>query len=109
VLSFNLPLDVICTSHGVIWRDKPEQIVEKYLKWADNYQENQITIIYDTMWNGTRVMAEKIANGISNAGNEEITKIRCILSLTFRPIPWATRIYIQPHLPAASKIQGQSN
>lgn len=64
VLGFNLPLDMICTSHGIIWREKPEQIVEQYLKWADNYQENQITIIYDTMWNGTRIMAEKIANGI---------------------------------------------
>jgi flavorubredoxin len=64
VLDFNLPLDMICTSHGIIWREKPQQIVEQYLKWADNYQENQITIIYDTMWNGTRIMAEKIANGI---------------------------------------------
>jgi flavorubredoxin len=64
VLAFNLPLDMICTSHGIIWREKPEQIVEQYLKWADNYQENQITIVYDTMWNGTRIMAEKIANGI---------------------------------------------
>ena len=64
VLGFNLPLDIICTSHGIIWREKPEQIVEQYLKWADNYQENQITIVYDTMWNGTRIMAEKIASGI---------------------------------------------
>ncbi len=64
VLSFNLPLDIICTSHGVIWRDKPGQIVEQYMKWADNYQENQITILYDTMWNGTRIMAEHIAKGI---------------------------------------------
>jgi flavorubredoxin len=75
VLSFNLPLEVICTSHGIIWRDKPEQIVEKYLKWADNYQENQITILYDTMWNGTRVMAEKIANGISDADKEVNIKL----------------------------------
>jgi flavorubredoxin len=75
VLSFNLPLDIICTSHGIIWRDKPEQIVERYLKWADNYQENQITIIYDTMWNGTRVMAEKIASGISEADKEVNIKL----------------------------------
>jgi flavorubredoxin len=68
VLSFNLPLDIICTSHGIIWRDKPEQIVEKY-------QENQIAIIYDTMWNGTRVMAEKIANGISDADKEVNVKL----------------------------------
>jgi flavorubredoxin len=75
VLSFNLPLDIICTSHGIIWRDKPEQIVERYLEWADNYQENQITIIYDSMWNGTRVMAEKIANGIKEADKEVNVKL----------------------------------
>ena len=24
--------------------------MQKYLAWADSYQENQITIVYDTMW-----------------------------------------------------------
>lgn len=62
--SLNLPLDIICPSHGVIWRDNPLQIVEKYMEWANDYQENQITIIYDTMWNGTRILAENIAKGI---------------------------------------------
>jgi len=63
-LSLDLPLDIICSSHGVIWRNNPAQIVERYLQWAKGYKENQITIIYDTMWNGTRVMAENIAKGI---------------------------------------------
>ena len=75
VLSFNLPLDIICSSHGVIWREKPEQIVESYLEWANNYQENQITIIYDTMWNGTRVMAEKIASGIKEVDSNVNVKL----------------------------------
>lgn len=64
VLSLNLPIDIIATSHGVIWRDNPTQIVEKYLAWSQNYQENQITLLYDTMWEGTKLMAEKIAQGI---------------------------------------------
>ncbi|MCK5617601.1 flavodoxin domain-containing protein, partial [Candidatus Pacearchaeota archaeon] len=55
---------MIAPSHGIIWRDKPTQIVEKYIKWANDYQENQITIIYDTMWDGTKRMAETIAKGI---------------------------------------------
>ena len=75
VLSFNLPLDIICTSHGIIWRDKPEKVVERYLEWANDYQENQITIIYDTMWNGTRVMAENIVNGIKEADKEVNVKL----------------------------------
>lgn len=67
VLSLNLPLDMICTSHGIIWRDNPAQIVEQYLKWADSYQENQITLLYDTMWDSTRIMAEQVAGGIREA------------------------------------------
>ncbi len=64
VLSFGLPVTMICPSHGVIWKEAPTQIVETYLKWADAYQENQITIVYDTMWGATRRMAEAIAAGI---------------------------------------------
>ena len=62
-----LPLKMICPSHGTIWRDNPMQIVSKYLEWADNYQEHQLTIAYDTMWNGTRRMAEAIAEGLGQA------------------------------------------
>lgn len=62
--SLKLTIDVIATSHGVIWRDNPMQIVEKYGEWSNNYQENQISIIYDTMWNGTKELAERIAEGI---------------------------------------------
>lgn len=75
VLGFNLPLDMICTSHGIIWRDNPVQIVEKYLEWADSYQENQITILYDTMWDSTRIMAEQIASGIREADDKVTVKL----------------------------------
>ena len=71
VVGLNLPVDIICPSHGIIWRDNPLQIVNKYAEWANNYQENQVTIIYDTMWDGTRKAAEAIAAGIGKA-NETI-------------------------------------
>lgn len=75
VLSFELPLNMIATSHGVIWRDNPAQIVHKYLEWADAYQENQITIVYDTMWNATRKMAEAIAEGIRSVDDTVTVKL----------------------------------
>ncbi len=74
-VNLNLPLDMLCTSHGVIWRDNPLQIVEKYMKWANDYQENQVTIIYDTMWNGTRRMAEAIAKGIKEVDPTLLIKL----------------------------------
>jgi anaerobic nitric oxide reductase flavorubredoxin len=75
VLSLDLPVNMIAPSHGVIWRDNPAQIINKYLEWADNYQENQITIVYDTMWNGTKKMAEAIAEGISAADSSVAVKL----------------------------------
>ena len=75
VISLNLPIDIIATSHGVIWRDNPMQIVEKYSQWADDYKENQITIIYDTMWNGTKTLAEKISEGIGLKDQDIVVKV----------------------------------
>ena len=75
VLSLNLPVDMICPSHGVIWRDNPAQIIEQYLKWADAYQENQITFIFDTMWESTHKMAVAIAQGIQNVDPQVTIKM----------------------------------
>ncbi len=75
ILGFELPLSMIATSHGIIWRDNPAQIVEKYLEWADDYQENQISIIYDSMWHGTRRMAEGIMEGIRKTDPEVTVKL----------------------------------
>ncbi len=75
VLALKLPVDLICPSHGVMWRKNPTQIVEHYLKWAAKYKENQITILYDTMWSGTRVMAEHIAKGIIHADKSVTVKL----------------------------------
>lgn len=73
VLAMDVPVNMICPSHGIIWRQDPLQIVNKYLQWSQAYQEDQITIIYDTMWNGTRRMAEAIAAGVRQAdGNTNV-------------------------------------
>ncbi len=75
LLAMDVPIDMICPSHGVIWRQDPLQIVNKYLEWSQAYQEDQITIIYDTMWNGTRRMAEAIASGIKEADDKTNLKL----------------------------------
>ncbi len=74
-VDMNLPVEMICPSHGIIWREDPLQIVNTYAKWADAYQENQVTIVYDTMWDGTRKTAEAIAKGIKEANNSITIKL----------------------------------
>lgn len=92
VLSFNVPVDMIATSHGIVWRDNPTQIIHKYLEWADAYQEDRITIFYDSMSNNTRMMADAIAQGIHDVDPAVAVKVfnvsrhdkNDILTSTFR-------------------------
>lgn len=75
ILALDLRIDMICPSHGVIWRDNPLQIVQKYIKWCNSYSESQITIVYDTMWESTRKMAESIAQGITDVRQDIKVKL----------------------------------
>ncbi len=75
VNSLGLTIDVIATSHGVIWKDNPMQIVDKYAQWANDYRENQVTVIYGTMWKGTKKIAEKISEGIELADPDVEVKV----------------------------------
>jgi flavorubredoxin len=68
VLSLNLPVDMIAPSHGVIWRKDPLQIVKKYQQWAAQEPEKSAVVLYDTMWEGTRHMAEAIGQGLAAEG-----------------------------------------
>lgn len=75
IIGLNLPIDMIAPSHGAIWRENPLQIVEKYAEWADDYQEDQITVIYDTMWEGTAKLAHKISREISLLSPDTTVKV----------------------------------
>ena len=74
IAGMNLPVRMICPSHGVIWRRDPQRIFKLYEQWAANYQENQITVIYDTMWNSTRHMADAIVKGMTEADPTVVVK-----------------------------------
>lgn len=68
LLALNLPVDIIAPSHGVIWRKDPTQIVKKYQEWASQVPEKTAVVLYDTMWEATRQMAEAIGNGLVAEG-----------------------------------------
>lgn len=68
LLTLNLPVEMIAPSHGVIWRQDPLQIVKKYQEWARQIPEKSAVILYDTMWEGTRKMAEAIGQGLASEG-----------------------------------------
>ena len=74
----NLEIEMIAPAHGAIWRKDPMQIVHKYMEWADDYKEDQVTVIYDTMWEGTAKVAHAIADEIYNQNPNTVVKVFCI-------------------------------
>jgi len=55
----------ICPSHGLIWREDTEKIIQKYKKWSRNQVDDKALIIYDTMWQSTKKMAYAIQEAFS--------------------------------------------
>ncbi len=64
----DLELDIIAPSHGILWRASLPAILGEYDKWCTNTTEDKAVIIYDTMWQSTEIIAEKIMNAFDNKG-----------------------------------------
>lgn len=78
IAKMNLEIELIAPSHGLIWRSRIKEIMEKYLYWSANSCKNKVAIVYETMWNSTEAMARKILEGVTSEGVEatlfDITK-----------------------------------
>jgi anaerobic nitric oxide reductase flavorubredoxin len=68
VVALGVPVGMIAPSHGIIWRENPLQILGKYKEWAQQIGEPRVLVVYDTMWQATRRMAEAICDGVVEAG-----------------------------------------
>jgi flavorubredoxin len=68
LLALKLPIKMIAPSHGVIWRKEPMQIVKRYREWADQKPQRSAVIVYDTMYQGSRYMAEAVGEGLVAGG-----------------------------------------
>lgn len=68
VQSLGLEIDMICPDHGIIWRKDPGKIIDAYVQWSQQIARKKAIVVYDTMWNSTKKMAEAIAGGIANQG-----------------------------------------
>ena len=68
VVDLGLQIDMICPDHGIIWRKDPGKIIDLYVQWSKQEAVKKAVVVYDTMWNSTKAMAETIADGISSQG-----------------------------------------
>jgi flavorubredoxin len=63
-----LEIEIICPSHGLIWRKHIDRILHEYSTWADNRTEEKALIVYDTMWDSTKKIASAIGRAFENRG-----------------------------------------
>jgi len=70
-------IEMIAPSHGVVWRSRPEIIIEAYKKWVEGITVPKVVIVYDTMWGSTEMIANAVAYGIINEGVKvQVYKLR---------------------------------
>lgn len=63
-----LDIEIIAPSHGIMWKERRKEILEKYREWSSNETENKALIVYDTMWDSTEKIAFAIYRGFQNRG-----------------------------------------
>ena len=68
VKSAGLSFKMICPDHGIMWRANPLSIIEVYSIWAKQEPTRYALVIYDTMWNSTKRMAEEIVEALGHHG-----------------------------------------
>ncbi len=64
-------VDIICPSHGLIWRKNPGTIIELYRKWAEyekGVNERGVTLLYGSMYGNTERIMNHVAKGLSASG-----------------------------------------
>ncbi len=61
-----LPVKMIAPSHGTIWRKQVGPILEAYRRWAQQQTENRVVVLYDTMYESTRHLADAISQGLED-------------------------------------------
>ncbi len=63
-----IDIEMICPSHGIIWKDNIEKIIKKYEEWSNGKAERKVVIAYDSMWGYTEKALKKIIEGIEEVG-----------------------------------------
>ena len=66
LLTMNLPIDFVAPSHGLVWRNNINKVIEKYLSWTKNEVKNKVVVVYETMWGSTQIMAREIVRALTN-------------------------------------------
>ncbi|MDO5570371.1 MAG: FprA family A-type flavoprotein [Bacteroidales bacterium] len=66
------PIEIICTTHGPIWKENVKEVVERYTAYANYQAEDGVTIVYGSMYGNTTVLVEYLAKELASNGVKNI-------------------------------------
>jgi anaerobic nitric oxide reductase flavorubredoxin len=67
-----LDFEMICSTHGPIWKEYVSEVVDKYDQYSRYDSEEGVVIVYGSMYGFTELMAETVAQGLAQNGIKTI-------------------------------------
>ena len=80
-------LDYICATHGPVWHEYIQKVIDIYDRLSRYETEPGIVICYGTMYGNTERMAEGIARAASEAGGSSLQKSCHLFTFPFNENP----------------------
>jgi flavorubredoxin len=67
-----IPIKVVASTHGPIWRSNPSKVIELYDRWSRYEAEEGVVIIFASMYGNTEDIADYIGRKIAENGVKNI-------------------------------------
>ncbi|HRX32065.1 MAG: FprA family A-type flavoprotein [Bacteroidales bacterium] len=68
----DVPVNVVASTHGPVWRKNPEKVLGLYDKWSKYEAEEGVVIIFASMYGNTEEIADYIGRKIAEQGVKNI-------------------------------------
>ena len=68
----DLSIEVVASTHGPVWRENPEYIIDFYDRLSSHQAEDGVVVVYGSMYGNTKLMAERIARSLAENGIKNV-------------------------------------
>ncbi|MDY7027679.1 MAG: FprA family A-type flavoprotein, partial [Spirochaetota bacterium] len=67
-----LPIKVVASTHGPVWRSNPQRIINSYDRWSKYEADPGVVIVFGSMYGNTEKMADYVARRLAEYGVKDI-------------------------------------
>jgi len=67
-----IDFEIICSTHGPVWKEYISEVVDIYDQMSRYEGKEGVVVVYGSMYGFTELMAETVAQGLSQAGIKDV-------------------------------------